>query len=89
MIDAEIRRATDGKKSLDDVMRLAFERYSGSKGYTPQEFRAIASEVAGANLAPWFHRALETTDELDYSEALRWFGLRFASNEPKPDPDKP
>ena len=28
LLDAEIRRATEGAKSLDDLMRLAFERYS-------------------------------------------------------------
>ncbi len=58
-------------------MRLAYERYSGAKGYTPAEFRATAREVAGTDLSDWFHKALETTDELDYAEALAWFGLRF------------
>ena len=34
LLDARIRRATSGKKSLDDVMRLAYERYSGPRGFT-------------------------------------------------------
>ena len=82
LLDAKIREATQGKKSLDDVMRLAYERYSGEKGYTPLEFRKTASEVAGVDLAEWFHKTLETTDELDYSEALSWFGLQFKSGKP-------
>jgi predicted metalloprotease with PDZ domain len=77
LLDAKVRKATDGAKSLDDVMRLAYDRYSGAVGYTPQQFRATASEVAGADLSPWFARALESTDELDYAEALAWYGLRF------------
>jgi predicted metalloprotease with PDZ domain len=77
VLDAEIRRRTSGRKSLDDVMRLAFERYSGARGYTPQQFREIASQVAGNDLGPWFTSALETTGEVDYSGALDWFGLRF------------
>ena len=77
LLDAEIRRATEGDRSLDDVMRLAFERYSGPLGFTPEEFRALASEVAGVDLAPWFDVALESTEELDYAPALDWFGLRF------------
>ncbi|WP_148598282.1 M61 family metallopeptidase [Aquisphaera giovannonii] len=81
LLDAKIRRATGGKKSLDDLMRLAYSRYSGAKGFTAAEFRALAQEVAGADLSSFFHKALETTEELDYSEALDWFGLRFAPDE--------
>jgi predicted metalloprotease with PDZ domain len=79
LLDAKVRRATDGKHSLDDVMRLAFERYAGARGFTPEQFRAVASEVAGVDLSGFFHHALETTEELDYTEALAWFGLRFAA----------
>ena len=77
LLDAHIRRLTSGAHSLDDVMRGAYARYSGSRGYTPAEFQAVASEVAGSDLRPFFHRALETTAELDYSELLEWYGLRF------------
>jgi predicted metalloprotease with PDZ domain len=35
------------------------------------------SDVAGVDLKPWFARVVDTTEELDYSEALDWFGLRF------------
>ncbi|HET7374139.1 MAG TPA: hypothetical protein VFJ20_12155 [Gemmatimonadaceae bacterium] len=77
LLDARIRHLTNGRRSLDDVMRLAYSRYSGDHGFTPEQFRAVASEVAGANLDDWFHRALDTTEELDYDEALAWFGLQF------------
>jgi predicted metalloprotease with PDZ domain len=78
LLDARIRHATNGAKSLDDVMRLALERYSGRSGYSPAQFRQAASEVAGQDLGAWFVRALETTEELDYTEALEWLGLQFA-----------
>ena len=77
LIDAKVRQATDGAKSLDDAMRLAYSRYSGEKGYTPAEYRATVGEVAGTDLAAFFVRLLETTDEIDYAEALAWYGLRF------------
>jgi predicted metalloprotease with PDZ domain len=77
LLDAHIRRLTNGRRSLDDVMRSAYARYSGPRGFTPEQFPAVASEVAGTNLDDWFHRALDTTDELDYDEALAWFGLQF------------
>jgi predicted metalloprotease with PDZ domain len=81
LLDARIRRTTAGKKSLDDVMRLAYQRYGGEHGFKPQQFREVAEEVAGCSLEEWFHRALATTEELDYSEALDWYGLRFAPSE--------
>jgi predicted metalloprotease with PDZ domain len=77
LLDARVRSATDGSKSLDDVMRLAFARYSGARGYTPADFRKTASEVAGVDLADWFTTALDTTAELDYRPALDWFGLQL------------
>jgi predicted metalloprotease with PDZ domain len=81
LLDARIRRATGGERSLDDLMRLTYARYSGARGFTPEQFRATAEEVAGADLEAWFRRALASTEELDYAEALDWFGLRFASSE--------
>ena len=77
LLDARIRAATQDARSLDDVMRLAFARYSGARGFTPEEFRRVAADVSGAELAPWFQHALDSTDELDYAQALEWFGLEF------------
>ena len=59
-------------------MRLAYKRYGGAHGFTPKEWVQTASDVAGTNLTGFFHTLLQTTDEMDYSEALDWFGLRFA-----------
>lgn len=77
LLDARIRVRTKGEKSLDDLMRLAFARYSGDRGYTPEEFKSAAAEVAGSSLQEFFRQTVESTEELDYSEALEWFGLRF------------
>jgi predicted metalloprotease with PDZ domain len=77
LLDARIRRATNGAKSLDDLMRLTFSRYSGERGFTPDEFKAAAAEVAGCSLRQFFHDTVESTGDLDYTEALEWFGLRF------------
>lgn len=78
LLDANIRRATKGAKSLDDVMKLAYERYSGAKGFTTEQFRKTTEEVAGIDLRDWFRKTVRSTEELDYAEALDWFGLRFA-----------
>ncbi len=79
LLDAEIRRLTADRRSLDDVMRLAYARYAGARGYTPEQFRALASEVAGADLQGFFARTVDGTAELDFAPALAHFGLRFAA----------
>jgi predicted metalloprotease with PDZ domain len=77
VLDAKIRKATAGAKTLDDVMRAAYQKFSGSRGYTPDEFRAVAEQVAGASLGSFWDAAIEGTAEVDYSEALDLLGLRF------------
>lgn len=84
LLDAKIRAATDGKKSLDDAMRLAYKRYSGTRGFKPEEFVAAAEEVAGINLKEWFRLAVSSPGELEYGEALEYFGLALN----KPDIEK-
>jgi predicted metalloprotease with PDZ domain len=77
LLDAKIRKATDGARSLDTGMQWAMQRYSGEKGYTPEQFYAVMSEAAGTDLQSWFAKTAESTDELDYTEALDYYGLRF------------
>jgi predicted metalloprotease with PDZ domain len=81
LLDAEIRRLTSGRRSLDDAMRLAYHRYGGARGFTAAEFEATVEEVAGASLGDWFHRTIASAGELDYSGMLDWYGLRFAEPE--------
>ena len=83
LLDARIRKASGGARTLDDAMRLAYKRYSGAKGFTPEEFQKAMSETAGADLSAWFAQVLTTTEELDFTEALDWFGLRFTPVDPR------
>ena len=82
LLDAKIRKASNGAKTLDHAMRLAYERFAGAKGYTPDQFRATMAEAAGVDLSAWFADAISSTKELDYTEALDFYGLRFATVDP-------
>lgn len=77
LIDAEIQRASKGEASLDDVLRSAYDRYSGDLGYTESEFIELASEVAGEDLSDWFEQLVHEPGEFNYQPALDWFGLEF------------
>ncbi len=81
LLDVKIRRTTHGRASFDDVMRQAYQRYSGDRGYTAEEFRAVAERIADTDLREWFRRAVSSTEELDYEDLLEWYGLRFAPSE--------
>jgi predicted metalloprotease with PDZ domain len=88
VLDAYIRRGSSGTKSLDDVMRAMYARFSGNKGFSREDVRATVAEVVGTlaarDVRAWLTRALETTAELDYADTLAWFGLRMTP--PPTDP---
>ena len=81
LLDAHIRRLTAGSKSLDDVMRALFVKFSGERGFSGDDIRSTVADVVGATHArearAWLDRALGTTAELDYADATAWFGLRI------------
>jgi predicted metalloprotease with PDZ domain len=77
LLDAAIRGATEGRRSLDDVMRLAYQRYAGERGYTPEEIRGVLAEIAGRPLDALWRAAVEEAGPLDLEPALDHFGLRF------------
>jgi predicted metalloprotease with PDZ domain len=84
LLDAIIRRATGGAKSLDDALRRAYELYSGRRGFTPQQFRGLIEDMVGRSLASFWNDAVDGTVELKYAEALDYFGLRFKPDTPRP-----
>ena len=88
LLDARIRELTKGAKSLDDVMRTAYGLYSGARGYTQQEFQAVAEQVAGVSLTDFWAQGVSGVAELDYARALATLGLRFKPVEPPKDGEK-
>lgn len=81
VLDAHIRKLTNGKASLDDVMRAAFAKYAGKTGFKPEQFEAVAEGVAGQSLKPWFDSVIAAPGEVDYAEALDWYGLALTQGQ--------
>ena len=77
-MDIEIRRLTDNRKSLDDVMRLLYYSYYKEKGrgFTEEEFWKVCHEVAGTELTE-MRRYVDTTTEIDYPRHLAPAGIRI------------
>ncbi len=87
LLDTEIRNATGGKRSLDDVMRLCYQRYSGESGYTPLQFEQVAAEVAGKSLDWFFRDYVDGIKPLDYQPFLKRYGVRFVTSEEEKEDD--
>ncbi|PID60998.1 MAG: peptidase M61 [Gammaproteobacteria bacterium] len=76
-LDARIREATQGERSLDDIMRVLWQRWldSGGEGVGEREPEAVAAEIAGIDLDDFFARHLHGTEELPLVEALASLGV--------------
>ena len=75
-LDLTLRRGTDGRCSLDDVMRLLWQRYGRSGDGVPERgVEAIAAEVSGLDLGGFFDHALDSTEDLDLVSLLADVGV--------------
>ena len=82
LLDATIRQADQRRPQprRRDAGRLR-SAIADTKGYTADEFRAVAEQVAGDQPGVVLGRGGRPgTAELDYTEALDVFGLRFRSD---------
>ena len=74
-LDLLIRRDTAGAQSLDDVMRALWERHGRTGiGLEERGLEALAAEVTGLTLEPFFQMALDSTEDLDLAGPLADMG---------------
>jgi predicted metalloprotease with PDZ domain len=78
LLDLRIRAATGNARSMDDLMRLLWERYGvPDTGFVEGAVEAAAAEVAGTDLSDFFDHALRSTGELEFEPALAAAGLEL------------
>lgn len=88
LLDMRIRRATGNARSLDDLMRLLWERYGAPDRGFPEDAGICpeAEEVCGGELGDFFDTYLRTTQPLPLAEALATVGVGV---EQAPAPSRP
>jgi predicted metalloprotease with PDZ domain len=80
LLDLEIRKLSNGAKSLDDVMRYLYaEFFKKGRNYTPEDFQRAAELMAGSSLEQFFARFVRGRDELDYKAGLSTVGLQLGA----------
>jgi predicted metalloprotease with PDZ domain len=83
VLDLEIRKRSNGAKSLDDVMRYLYtEFFKKDRNYAPLDFQKACELMAGSSLEDFFNRFVRGTEELDYNVAFGAAGLRLETNAP-------
>jgi len=82
LLDLEIRKRSNGAKSLDDVMRYLYgEFFEKNRNYTPADFQKASEMMAGSSLQEFFAKYVRGHEELDYNTALAAAGLRLDTGE--------
>ncbi|HYJ78831.1 MAG TPA: PDZ domain-containing protein [Longimicrobiaceae bacterium] len=76
MLDLVIRDATDGRRSMDDVMRLMLDRFSGERGFLGADVEATVEEVCGCDVTPFFDAHVRGGSPIDFDRHLALIGLR-------------
>ncbi|WP_299821450.1 PDZ domain-containing protein [uncultured Pontibacter sp.] len=81
LLNMEIMKNTNGKKSLDDVMRAMYERYYKKldRGYTEKEFKEMVEKVAGKNMDAFFKNYVNGTATPDYNKYFETAGLKLVN----------
>jgi predicted metalloprotease with PDZ domain len=79
--DAAIRRETENRSSLDDVMRDMYRQYGpdgpGRGVYPRGAFEEIVESVAGPKVRQMVEELLQSPADPDVDAALDWYGLRL------------
>jgi len=77
LLDLRIRDASNGRSSLDEVMRTLYRTFHQEKkrGFTDREFRDVCERAAGVPLGEIFDVYARTVEPWDYAKYLTPAGL--------------
>ncbi|AWV96873.1 M61 family metallopeptidase [Arcticibacterium luteifluviistationis] len=89
LLNAKIIANTKAEKSLDDVMKLLYNKYYKAlgRGYTDEEFQLAVEEVHGGDLDYFFKNYISGTERPDYEQIYKGVGLNLIdTNEDREKP---
>jgi predicted metalloprotease with PDZ domain len=87
LLDFAIRQATNNQKTLEDWMRLLYQRYALPKpGFEPGDAVRAASEIAGKDMSDFFLRYASGKEPLPYETYFPRAGIGI---EKKMNPERP
>lgn len=96
MLDIIVRAATKGERSMDDVMRLMYQRSSQSPGFTGVDVERAVEQVCSCEVTNFFDAHIRGSAPVDYNRYLALIGMRArveqavqrgSDGQPQPDID--
>ncbi len=88
LLDLEVRAHTAGAKTLDDVLRLLWQRcwkgatttyYLQGHGYSDADVLQALNDVSGSDFTDFFRRYVSGVEELPYDATLAKVGLKLVA----------
>ncbi len=77
LLDLKIRKLTNNRRSLDDVMRFLNQWFAKwGKGYRDSDILRAVNAVTNHDFRPFFERYVSGTVELPYTKILAYAGLK-------------
>jgi predicted metalloprotease with PDZ domain len=86
-LDLAIRIGSDGKSSLDDVMRQLYEECKDGPGFEEGRIRELCVQFGGDTLGPIYDRCIHSAEELPLDELLHKAGYMREKGVISVDPD--
>lgn len=84
LLDLTIRNATNGERSLDDVLAILWKEYGqADRGLEEDAMPRIVARVA--DVGDFFARCVDGTDPLPYADCLAPFGIELAMQPRDPE----
>ena len=79
LLDLEIINSSNGKYSLNNVMKYMYDTYYKTKkrGYTDAEFKAGFEKFAGKNLDDFYAKYINGLASVDYNKYLGYAGYKL------------
>jgi len=78
LLDLSIRNDTDGRSSLDDVMRTLFsDFYKRGKGFTTEDMISIINRLTKKDYHDFYRRYIFGTEVPDYNKILGYAGYKL------------
>ncbi|MFZ1701332.1 MAG: PDZ domain-containing protein [Pyrinomonadaceae bacterium] len=87
LLDLSIRSDTDGRSSLDDVMRTLYnDHYKKGKGFTTDDLMSIVNRITKKDYTDFFRRHVYGMEVPDYDRIFGYAGYKLdKKSQPAPD----
>jgi predicted metalloprotease with PDZ domain len=88
-LDLKLRQETHGKTTLDDVMKVCWDRWGQSGVGMPEDgLEAVCEEVSGLDLTDFFDASVRGTGELPLKKLLGYCGIKYQLRQANGSDDK-